>query len=281
MSRRPAWWLDFLKIIWPITKLSARATQWPVVGKLLSPAVIPFFTGKNFHISYLPVNATISGAQSMVLPTRLIEEITRRSAHRVIIKRCTCRDSESCSTYPVEEACLLLGEGTKSIDARIARHVSVDEALEHLRHMLDLGLIPMMGRVLMDNYFWGVPNRGKLLTICFCCPCCCTIFNSVRFFPAEVKDSFVRVKGLSVTVDPNTCQRCGTCVEACFFQAISLTPHGIVHYDALCKGCGRCAVVCPTKAVAVEVENLDEAVEEIIGRIRRRIDFESSSASVR
>jgi len=31
----------------------------------------------------------------------------------------------------------------------------------------------------------------------------------------------------------------------------------------------------------VEVENLDEAVEEIIGRIRRRIDFESSSASVR
>jgi ferredoxin len=277
MSKRPAWWLDFLKTAWPLTRISAKATKWPLIGKLLTPAVIPIFSGKNFNVSYIPVNAQVPGAQSIVLPGRLIEEIINRSAHRVILKHCTCRDSEHCQTYPIEDACLLLGDGTKSIDPRIADHVSVDEAKRHLKRMLEMGLIPMVGRVLMDNYFYGVPNTGKLLTICFCCPCCCTVLNSARYFPAKVKDSFVRLKGLEVTVDSGLCKKCGTCVEACLFNALTLTQHGIVRDPILCKGCGRCASVCPLRAVTVVLDDLHEATEEVLGRIRQRIDFESSS----
>ena len=277
MSRRPAWWLNFLKTVWPLTRISAQATKWPVIGKLFTPFVIPIFSGKNFNVSYLPVNAVVPGAQSMVLPARLIEEIINRSAHRAILKRCTCRDSEHCQTYPIEDACLLLGEGTKAIDKRIADHVSREEALGHLKRMLDLGLIPMIGRVLMDNYFYGVPNTGKLLTICFCCPCCCTVLNSAKYFPAKVQNSFVRVKGLEVTVDSGLCKRCGTCIEACLFKALTLTPQGIVRDQTLCKGCGRCASVCPNQAIKVGLDDLEAAMDDVLGRIRQRIDFESAS----
>lgn len=278
MSRRPSWWLAFLTAVWPLTRISAQATGWPVIGKLLTPLVIPIFSGKNFNISYLPVNAVIPGAQSMILPTRLMEEIIRRSAHRVILKRCTCRDSEHCQTYPADNACLLLGEGTKAIDPHIARHATEEEALAHLKRMLDLGLIPMIGRVLMDNYFYGVPNTGKLLTICFCCPCCCTVLNSARYFPGTVQDSFVRVRGLEVSVDASRCQRCGACADTCFFRAITLTPQGIVRDQARCKGCGRCASVCPNQAVTVRLDNLEAAMDDVLERIRQRIDFESPRA---
>lgn len=276
MSKRPGWWLDFLKLIWPLNRISAKATQWPVIGRLLTPIVTPLFTGNNFNISYVPVNARVPEPQNVILPERLIEEIIRRSSYRVILKRCSCRDSGHCRTYPVQDACLLLGDGSRAVDPRIARHASVDETLTHLHAMLKRGLIPMVGRVLMDNYFYGIPNTGRLLTICFCCPCCCTLFNSARYLPRQVKESFVRVKGLRVMFDRGLCQACGTCAQNCSFEAVALTPEGIVHDLSRCKGCGRCVVTCPTRAAAIMVDDLESAVDDVLGRIRQRIDFESA-----
>jgi len=53
------------------------------------------------------------------------------------------------------------------------------------------------------------------------------------------------------------CIGCGTCVEACPFQAISMMERegtlGLSKIDpVLCKGCGNCVVVCPAKAIVME-----------------------------
>jgi len=55
--------------------------------------------------------------------------------------------------------------------------------------------------------------------------------------------------------------------------AIALDGGRIVHDELKCKGCGRCVLVCPEKAVNAEVENLDEAMEELIGRIAGMINI--------
>ncbi len=274
MSRRPSWWLNFLKAIWPLTYLSARATRLPLVGGFFALVSRPFFTGPNFNVSHVPVNRTIAGAGSTALPLEIVTELARRSAHRVIIKRCTCRDSDNCATYPIEQACLLLGEDTKEIDPRVADHVSVEEAVAHAEKMIGMGLIPMIGRVRMDDFFWGVPNRGRLLTICFCCRCCCTILKSARHFPPYASNALVRLKGLAITVDAARCTKCGTCVTECFMQAITLGDTAAVHDDALCKGCGRCATVCPSGAVSISLADSDAAVNELVERIRERVDIE-------
>ncbi|RXM16307.1 4Fe-4S dicluster domain-containing protein, partial [Citrobacter sp. AAK_AS5] len=72
-------------------------------------------------------------------------------------------------------------------------------------------------------------------------------------------------------------KRCGACTEVCFFRAVTLTPQGIVRDQALCKGCGRCASVCPTQAIAVRLDNVAAAMDDVLGRIRQRIDFETSA----
>lgn len=273
MSTRPSWWLKFLKTVWPLTYLSARATQLPLVGGFFAFLSKPFFSGQNFNVSHVPVNKSISGTESIALPLAIISTLIRQSAHRVIIKRCTCRDSENCREFPIEGACLLLGEGTQEIDNRVADHVSREEAESHARKMIGMGLIPMIGRVRMDDFFWGVSNRGKLLTICFCCRCCCTILKSAKYFPDYARNALVRLNGLSLEVDPTRCTKCGTCAAQCFMEAISIGEHSAVRNDALCKGCGLCAQVCPSGAVTVRIENSERAIQELFGRIRERIDI--------
>ena len=86
----------------------------------------------------------------------VLEELIRRSSHRVIIKRCTCRDHHKCKNHPIEDACILLGDGAAEIDPGVARHVSIDEAIAHMKSQVNDGLIPFAGRVRMDDFFWGV-----------------------------------------------------------------------------------------------------------------------------
>ena len=126
MSRRPAWWLPVLARIWPITWMSAKATTWPVVGGLIARLTLPLFSGKNLDVSYIPINETLTPPGSTPLPVAVVEELIRRSAHRVIIDKCTCRDARRCEEHPVEMGCTLLGEGTREIDPRIARGLAVE-----------------------------------------------------------------------------------------------------------------------------------------------------------
>jgi heterodisulfide reductase subunit A len=58
-------------------------------------------------------------------------------------------------------------------------------------------------------------------------------------------------------VDERLCTGCGTCVETCAFQAISLKRgEGVLSMaqiaPLLCKGCGNCVTACPSKAIMLQ-----------------------------
>jgi pyruvate formate lyase activating enzyme len=75
------------------------------------------------------------------------------------------------------------------------------------------------------------------------------------------------------------CIGCGTCVEACEVQAITLTSHGIVTDESLCTLCGSCAEVCPTKAI--EMSGRLMTVPEIMEIIEKeRAFFDQSGGGV-
>jgi Fe-S-cluster-containing hydrogenase component 2 len=166
---------------------------------------------------------------------------------------------------------MLLGEDTKKISPEIANHISVEEALEHLQTKISLGLIPLTGRVRMDDLYYGVPNRGKMLTVCFCCPCCCTVLESAKYFPERFRSSIIPLKGLQVKVEPSKCNQCLTCVSACFMDAISIEDGAIRHDGSKCIGCGRCSTVCPQAATTLEISDSQAAVDELLGRINERV----------
>jgi len=274
MSKRPKWWLDLLSFIWPITWISGRAYSLPVIGRFLTIVTRPLFSKKNLNLTYIPINEEIMGAGGTFLPREIVAELISRSSHRAIINRCTCRDDRKCTRHPIEWGCTLLGDGAREIDPRIGRHVSVKEAIDHLDRTLADGLIPLVGRVRVDNFLYGVKDHGKLLTICHCCRCCCTILASGKYLPAEIADRLVRLEGLKIIIDEEKCMLCGTCVDECFMGALSIGEEKIILDENSCKGCGRCVTVCPEGAVRAEVSDVDSAIDEIMGRIRSLVDFE-------
>lgn len=274
MSRRPKWWLNFIALIWPLTWLSGRVYSWPILGTLLKYASLPLFSKKRQNLTYIPINEDVSGTGSTYLPREIVAELIRMSSNRSIINHCTCRLDRSCKEHPIDYGCMLLGDGALEIGPNIGRQVSIDEALSYLDDVLKDGLIPLVGRAPIDNLLYGVSFRGKLLTICFCCRCCCTILRSGRYLPREIHESLVPLEGVKIVTDPELCTLCGLCVEECFMDALSIVDGGIVRDGERCKACGRCITVCPEGAIDAEVDNTENTIKEIVERIKGFVDFE-------
>ncbi len=60
-------------------------------------------------------------------------------------------------------------------------------------------------------------------------------------------------KGYTVSIDPARCRGCGRCAEVCPHQAVSFHQNEFgygtaVVDEALCKGCGNCIAMCPSNA---------------------------------
>lgn len=59
------------------------------------------------------------------------------------------------------------------------------------------------------------------------------------------------------------------CIKHCPNDALTLTPQGIVTDTDLCQMCGKCAQVCPTKAIEMAGELM--TVEQIMVEIKREV----------
>ncbi|MFX1567097.1 MAG: FAD-dependent oxidoreductase [Promethearchaeota archaeon] len=84
--------------------------------------------------------------------------------------------------------------------------------------------------------------------------------RACRFLSAEE----ITTSGLIAEVDQDTCIGCGTCEEACSYNAIEIT-EVLKEFEevslpikkstvnsGLCKGCGTCAVNCPVGAISIK-----------------------------
>ncbi len=79
-------------------------------------------------------------------------------------------------------------------------------------------------------------------------------------------------KGFTVVVDEALCRGCGRCAEVCPYHAVTLHQNSIEGWqafvdEAVCKGCGNCISVCPTSAADSPYRNrafLEQALEELL-----------------
>jgi heterodisulfide reductase subunit A len=104
--------------------------------------------------------------------------------------------------------------------------------------------------------------------------------------PKDIPDSVVQAGGAAgaalslldqemVALDPSVasveearCAGCGSCVEACPYDAVVLEDgHAIVDVYQ-CKGCGTCAGTCPNKAMTLINFDDRQLVAELIGALR-------------
>ena len=225
-------WQDFMEV------------EWPEVAKTFSKLMPRPFT------RVIPVGVTVR-AKTQVLAFEDIKEIVE-TARSISVSKCTCRlTAHKCNRKL--EACLQVN---KAADYNIARgtgrKLSVDEALEIVRQAEEDGLIHVvMNKQNVDNF------------ICNCCPCCC------QTMPVLIKHNIrvVEPSRFEAEIDPDLCASCATCLDRCYFGAISLEENEPARVEgAKCIGCGLCQVTCPSEAISmVEVRERDFVPEKLFG----------------
>lgn len=253
-------------INWTMVKAAFKLSRLPLADRL-HPWVRPDVN----NIRYLPVNERIESQGSAPMPIELLYRLIDEASHRVIVDYCVCRKSSGCEHYPVEIGCLVLGDSGLEIAPSVSREVDVAEARRYADDAVRQGLIPFVGKIRVDNTLYGVRDRHRLLTVCFCCECCC-FTRFTREMPVDLLDaSYTRLDGVEIEVS-DECSGCGKCVSSCLMSAIEVVDERAV-ISEYCRACGRCATVCPSEAITVRLTDpsfLDDAYRQINARVDHR-----------
>ena len=230
---------------------------------------IPWLNPDQNSINYLPVNERII-VEDTILPAQVVHDLIESASVHVRMDKCGCRMLRNCQHYTQEVGCLFMGETALKLPHGVCRPVSKEEAHAHADRAMRLGLLPMIGKVRIDNFIYMTPDRGKLLSLCFCCDCCC-ILTSYKHVPGPYLDGIIEpIPGLVIEVT-DTCVGCGACLETCAFNAITIENGRAVH-NSQCRGCCRCERFCPFNAVKVSIRN-DKYADEVKNRIRSHVRF--------
>lgn len=220
----------------------------------------------------IPIGKSIT-TKSHIATYNDITQIIRASDGPIVILECICRKTsgmrgQACKKTERLETCMALGDWAKNaVRAGIGRSINKDEALEIMRQNEADGL------VLQPS------NSQKVEFVCSCCGCCCGMLNIYKMLPRPVE---FWSTDYNAVVNSDDCNGCGTCLERCQMNALSLD-EGLsvtsVNLDR-CLGCGNCVDSCPSGAISMvekdreiipprDMEDLYETILAVKNKTRR------------
>lgn len=219
----------------------------------------------------IPVNEVIRGGKSVLLPMEILKPIIERADCIYIMTECLCRRGEGCKSYPIDIGCLFLGSAARELGRGMGREVSTREAVAHAENAIELGLFPLVLHNEFDAWLWGIDYR-RMLNVCFCCDCCCSVRHGVRVRQSEgFFENIKRLPGLEVSVTER-CSGCGMCVDVCVAGAITISNDRAKINEEYCKGCGNCVKMCPEDAVVMRLEDGVNTVGNLLETYGERTD---------
>jgi len=198
---------------------------------------------KTKQLRVIPVSQSIS-AEMTVMPYEAAEEIIK-SQSKILVAPCICRKEHTIMGKGCDrplEACLVFGAGAYYYkENELGRFISQEEALQLLHKAEESGLVLQPG------------NAKKSVNICMCCGCCCQILKNLKEMDSPAK---AMCTNYYARVDEDECTSCGTCVERCQMDAV--TVNDVARIDvSRCIGCGLCVTTCEMGAIRLEAK--DEA----------------------
>jgi Pyruvate/2-oxoacid:ferredoxin oxidoreductase delta subunit/predicted transcriptional regulator len=188
-------------------------------------------------IRVIPVNLSVE-PETQVLAFDDIRSIVN-NARNLAVTPCSCRVIDGKCGKTVEVCVQVDKAADYAIERGTGRRLEKKEALELMKKCEEEGLIHVS-----DN------KRAPGHVICNCCSDCCLNWPSVRTGLGK----FVVPSRFRAMVDAERCSACGTCLDRCYFEAISLEGEGdtaVVNAEK-CMGCGLCLVTCPEESITLE-----------------------------
>ncbi|RJP18708.1 MAG: 4Fe-4S dicluster domain-containing protein [Candidatus Abyssobacteria bacterium SURF_5] len=195
----------------------------------------------------IPVEQSIDTGQEVLSHEDLAMFLDHANMDAIALVPCPCRTRterlgiRECKENNPVGHCFFIGMPAMLFVGRgEGKLITREEAKKYAADMREKGLVVMTDNAAsMEN---GV--------ICFCCGCCCSITRGLTRW--DNPHAFARSNFVARVHEE--CAACGTCVDRCFFKAISV-PDGADAAEvdpSRCMGCGVCTVTCPTGALRLE-----------------------------
>jgi UDP-glucose 4-epimerase len=177
-----------------------------------------------------------------------------------------------------------MGDDTKNmvLDSSEGYVATKEQALEHVRNAIAEGLVPTIGRNVAEaEDGHGVKDTGRFLSGCFCCECCCIAVKTSEYADRSsmAGDSTREDRGWKINVDPEKCDGCSTCIEACPFKLRYIEDGKSSVDNSYCAGCGRCVKVCPNGAISIKIIDPDY-LEKHIAKIESIVDVTDQTIKI-
>jgi Pyruvate/2-oxoacid:ferredoxin oxidoreductase delta subunit len=198
-------------------------------------------------ITVVKVGKTLDTPEDWVLPSQTIEDIINKFDD-IAVGYCFCRQRRSllgdgCATQAPTLNCFTFGKSARHTIAQgFAKPITRKKALEIMKDAEDAGLIH-------KAFHPGSRESSLETSICNCCKDCCDTFNLWRNGTLPLINSTFHLS----MIDVDACTGCGTCVDWCPTDAITLEDgEYAVRLEESCIGCGVCARFCPEKAISLK-----------------------------
>ncbi|MEF8879498.1 MAG: 4Fe-4S binding protein [Candidatus Thermoplasmatota archaeon] len=263
--------VQLLKKIFPHRSKIAKLSKNPMIKWLYNKMIFE----KN-NLTVLPknkvveieINKKIKPAESIVLPSQIVEYFIDKANYHFIMDFCICRESMNCQNHPKELGCLFIGDATKDITPDFGHAATKEEAKKHVEKCREEGLIHTIGRDKIDEMWLGTKPEKDLMVVCNCCHCCC-LWRMLTDLDKELGLTVKKMPGVKVEIT-DKCVGCRRCENICFVEAINVKK-GKAEINDECRGCGRCVEICPHDAIKISIED-NNFIEKTIERIKSSVD---------
>jgi NAD-dependent dihydropyrimidine dehydrogenase PreA subunit/DNA-binding MarR family transcriptional regulator len=188
-------------------------------------------------IRVIPVNVSVQ-PETQILAFDDVKSIIAE-ARNLAVTPCSCRAIDGKCGKPLEVCVQIDKAADYSIERGTGRKLEKDEALKMMKMCEEEGLVHVTGN-----------KRTLGHVICNCCGDCCLNWTSVR----TGQGKFVLPSRFRAKVDFESCTSCESCLDRCYFEAISMEGEGdtAVINSEKCMGCGLCLVTCPVEAITLD-----------------------------
>lgn len=187
----------------------------------------------------IPVRENIPHQGTVLSYENVTEMIAEH--HTFAVANCICRQEMRILGHndgkPLETCLSFDGGADYFVRTERGRYITREETLALVAEAERSGLVLQPG------------NSRSAGNICMCCGCCCGVLRGAKLLP---RPADMIASPFFAVVDEAHCAGCGTCLERCPMDAISL-PTGVAEVDlARCIGCGLCVTTCPSEALALQ-----------------------------
>ncbi len=252
---------------WPIIRAGKKWSSLPVLKWIINP----FFMRPHNEVTSIPISVNLDFPKSVPLPRNIVEKLVTEIDEKFVLDECICRHHNKVATEDRYIGCIAMGPAIKRMHPSHGRRITTKEAIQHIRRAGELGLIANVAHVWIDPFAFWLSFRD-LMFICFCDDVNCIYRTHMKKRGPTLDNAFKKLPGITVRVEPKKCDGCEICVDKCFVCAIEMKKgKAVIGPD--CKGCGRCAEVCPQKAILIKIAGEDKLLRQIKERISEVADI--------